>query len=90
MKEDKAYNAASKNKKVGIVGESHIWDGPLSQDNRQHAPGSSSGINGMEVSKYPTKAYPTGTPITSIAQANKGGDANALKSVKRYTGNAKF
>tara|TARA_X000001036_G_scaffold139619_4_gene132406 strand:- start:12940 stop:13212 length:273 start_codon:yes stop_codon:yes gene_type:complete len=90
MKEDKAYNAASKNKKIGIVGESHIWDGPLSQDNRQHAPGSSSGINGMEVSKYPTKAYPTGTPITSIAQANKGGDANALKSVKRYTGNAKF
>jgi hypothetical protein len=44
----------------------------------------------MEVSKYPTKTYPVGTPITSTAQANKGGDANALKSVKRYTGNAKF
>ena len=26
MHEDKAYNIASKNKKVGIVGESHIWD----------------------------------------------------------------
>jgi|14BtaG_2_1085337.scaffolds.fasta_scaffold10200_6 hypothetical protein len=90
MKQDKAYTVASKNKKVGIVGESHIWDGPLNQEGRQHGPGSSSGINGMEVSKYPTKTYPVGTPITSTAQANKGGDANALKSVKRYTGNAKF
>ena len=90
MKEDKAYNQASKNKKISIVGESHIWDGPLNQEGRQHGPGSSSGINGMEVSKYPTKNYPMGTPITSIAQANKGGDVNALRSVKRYTGNAKF
>ena len=31
MHEDKAYNNASKNKKVGIVGETHIWDGPLNQ-----------------------------------------------------------
>ena len=30
--------------KVGIVGESHIWDGPLNQVGRLHAPGSSSGI----------------------------------------------
>tara|TARA_R100000322_G_C5366534_1_gene172312 strand:+ start:31 stop:246 length:216 start_codon:yes stop_codon:yes gene_type:complete len=52
--------------KVGIVGETHIWDGPLDQRGRLHAPGSSSGITGMQVLKYPTK-YIAG-PITSIAK----------------------
>ena len=35
--------------KVGIVGESHIWDGPLSQRGRLHGMGSSSGITGMHL-----------------------------------------
>ena len=52
--------------KVGIVGESHIWDGPLNQVGRLHAPGSSSGISGMHVLKYPSKYSPG--PITLIAQ----------------------
>ena len=29
MIEDKAHTHASKNDKVGIVGESHIWDGTI-------------------------------------------------------------
>ena len=52
--------------KVGIVGESAIWDGPLVQRGRLHTPGSSSGITGMQVQKYPTK-YVAG-PITTIAK----------------------
>ena len=39
--------------KVGIVGESHIWDGPLDQDGRPHGAGSSSGITGMQILKAP-------------------------------------
>ena len=66
MKHDPGYNKASKNKKVGIVGESHIWDGPLNQEGRMHGVGSSSGITGMQVLKYPSK-YQAG-PITLIAQ----------------------
>ena len=69
MHEDKAYNKASKEKKVGIVGESHIWDGPLNQQGRMHQVGSSSGITGMEVSKYPCD-YKAG-PITQLAKAYK-------------------
>ena len=41
--------------KVGIVGESHVWDGPLDQAGRAHGMGSSSGITGMEVLKAPVK-----------------------------------
>ena len=55
--------------KVGIVGESHVWDGPLDQTGRPHGEGSSSGINGMEILKAPT-AYKAG-PITSRAQKMK-------------------
>ena len=51
MHDDKAYNKASKNKKIGIVGESHIWDGPLNQVGRIHGVGSSSGIKGIQVLK---------------------------------------
>ena len=35
--------------KVGIVGESHIWDGPLSQRGRLHGVGSSSGITDVGI-----------------------------------------
>ena len=52
--------------KVGVVGESHIWDGPLDQANRPHGSGSSSGITGMQILKAPTPSY-TG-PITMRAQ----------------------
>ena len=31
MHNDEAFQKASKGKKVGVVGESHIWDGPLNQ-----------------------------------------------------------
>jgi len=37
--------------KVGVVGESAIWDGPLDQVGRLHGSGSSSGITGMQVLK---------------------------------------
>ena len=66
MKKDKAYDKDVKGKKVGIVGESHIWDGPLNQQDRAHAVGSSSGIKGMKVSQFPLK-YMAG-PITQIAK----------------------
>ena len=35
--------------KNGIVGENTLWDGPLSQANRPHGKGSSSGKNGMKI-----------------------------------------
>ena len=75
MHEDKAYNIASKNKKVGIVGESHIWDGPLSQNGRIHGIGSSSGITGMRVSKFPCSPveYQVALPITSIVKGKYKG-----------------
>jgi|TARA_R100000781_G_scaffold89380_1_gene55061 hypothetical protein len=73
MHQDKAYNKASKEKKIGIVGESHIWDGPLNQEGRIHGVGSSSGITGMEVSKFPKSALDMQVklPITAIVQGNK-------------------
>ena len=52
--------------KNGIVGENTLWDGPLSQAGRPHKKGSSSGINGMEISKSPV-AYKAG-PITNKAK----------------------
>ena len=58
MHQDKAYNKASKEKKIGIVGESHIWDGPLNQAGRTHGVGSSSGITGMQILKAPTPYKP--------------------------------
>ena len=73
MKHDPGYNKASKNKKVGIVGESHIWDGPLNQVGRIHGVGSSSGIKGIQVLKYPNSKLDMQVkyPITSIAQGTK-------------------
>jgi hypothetical protein len=52
--------------KVGIVGESHIWDGPLDQTGRPHGKGSSSGIEGMQVLKAPSMYK--GGPITQVAK----------------------
>jgi len=60
-----------KNLKVdlsGQVGENAIWDGPLSKEGFPMGKGSSSGITGMEVSKYPCACAP-GTPITQKAKA---------------------
>jgi hypothetical protein len=57
-------NATGKSK--GQVGESALWDGPLSQQGRPHGKGSSSGKNGMQVLKYPT-AYDA-KPITQCAK----------------------
>ena len=73
MHEDKAYNKASKNKKVGIVGETHIWDGPLNQTGRSHASGDSSGITGMQVSKYQQSntEMQVKYPVTALAQGKK-------------------
>jgi hypothetical protein len=73
MHEDKAYNKASNNNKVSIVGESHIWDGPLNQDDRKHGVGSSSGITGMQVSKFPESkaSMQVKYPVTALAQGKK-------------------
>ena len=46
QKYDPAMEELKPGKHVGIVGESHIWDGPLDQAGRQHGMGSSSGITG--------------------------------------------
>lgn len=66
MIEDKAHTHASKNDKVGIVGESHIWDGPLDQEGRVHGEGSSNGRKGMKLKLAPCSYSPG--PITSKAQ----------------------
>ncbi len=61
-----------KNLKVdlsGQVGENAIWDGPLSKEGFPMGKGSSSGISGMEVSKYPCNCG-TG-PITQRAKVYK-------------------
>ena len=50
----------------GQVGESHVWDGPLDTTGCPMGSGSSSGITGMQVKKYPC-SYKAG-PITQIAR----------------------
>jgi len=55
--------------KVGIVGESHIWDGPLDQVGRPHEFGSSRGPKGMQILK--DVASYRGNPITQIAKEYK-------------------
>jgi hypothetical protein len=49
----------------GQVGESHIWDGPLDTSGFPMGKGSSSGIKGMQIKKYPCKSYDLQGPITS-------------------------
>jgi|TARA_R110002126_G_scaffold148244_1_gene294292 hypothetical protein len=65
-KYDPAMEKLKPGSKVGIVGESHVWDGPLDQEGRAHGVGSSSGITGMQILKAPTP-YQKG-PITMRAQ----------------------
>jgi hypothetical protein len=66
MQEDKRHTHASKHNSVGIVGEGHIWDGPLGQEDRIHGQGSSNGSKGMKL-KLGGVPYIAGS-ITSIAQ----------------------
>jgi hypothetical protein len=54
--------------KVGIVGESHVWDGPLNQEGRAHGEGSSSGIKGMQILKAPCRTCDSSMPITTRAK----------------------
>tara|TARA_R100001480_G_scaffold72576_1_gene83563 strand:- start:431 stop:658 length:228 start_codon:yes stop_codon:yes gene_type:complete len=56
--------------KVGIVGESHIWDGPLSQAGRLHGEGSSSGITGMHL-KLDAVPYGGMEPVTKRCCTHK-------------------
>jgi hypothetical protein len=51
---------------AGQIGENAIWDGPLSKEGFPMGKGSSSGIKGLEVSKYPCNSG-TG-PITQRAK----------------------
>tara|TARA_R110000744_G_scaffold40503_1_gene91914 strand:+ start:593 stop:817 length:225 start_codon:yes stop_codon:yes gene_type:complete len=73
MHNDKAHQKASKGQKIGVVGESHIWDGPLNQGGRLHGSGSSSGITGMQVSKFPESraSMQVKYPVTALAQGKK-------------------
>jgi hypothetical protein len=66
MIEDKAHTHASKGDKIGIVGESRIWDGPLDQKGRLHGVGSSNGSKGMKL-KLADVPYTAG-PISQIAK----------------------
>ena len=52
--------------KHGAVGENAVWDGPLDLSSFPKGKGSSSGITGMEVSKYPC-SY-SDAPITQRAK----------------------
>jgi len=50
----------------GQVGESAVWDGPLSKEGFPMGVGSSSGITGLQVSKFPCE-FKAG-PITKRAK----------------------
>ncbi len=52
---------------AGQIGENAIWDGPLSKVGFPMGVGSSSGITGMQVSKFPCVCAP-GVPITQRAK----------------------
>ena len=64
MKKD--IKTLANQKLQGQVGENAVWDGPLSKEGFPMGVGSSSGITGMEVSKYPC-SY-SDTPITQRAK----------------------
>ncbi len=68
-KYDPAMEKLMPGTKVGIVGESHIWDGPLDQQGRPHGSGSSSGITGKQILK--AKSYYKDMPITECAKVYK-------------------
>ena len=67
MIEDKSHTHASKKNSVGIVGETHIWDGPLDQAGRPHGMGRSSGSDGMKL-KLGAVPYKGSMPITQRAK----------------------
>jgi len=50
----------------GQVGESAVWDGPLSKEGFPMGVGSSSGITGLQVSKFPCESK--AGPITQRAK----------------------
>jgi len=50
----------------GQVGENAVWEGPLDVTGFPMGVGSSSGKNGLEVSKYPTEY--SDQPITQLAK----------------------
>ena len=55
--------------KAGQVGENALWDGPLSKEGFPMGKGSSSGSQGMEVSKADCGCDSVKRPITSRARA---------------------
>jgi len=55
--------------KAGQVGENALWDGPLSKEGFPMGKGSSSGSQGMEVSKADCGCDSVKGPITSRARA---------------------
>jgi hypothetical protein len=65
----KNIKAIANQKLEGQVGENAVWDGPLSKEGFPMGVGSSSGITGLEVSKYPTSYK--GMPITQCAKVYK-------------------
>jgi|TARA_R100000951_G_scaffold113234_3_gene114854 hypothetical protein len=67
FKEDPSHTKEMGGKRGGIVGESQIWDGPLSQAGRLHGEGASNGIYGMKLKTAPVPLGGRG-PITQIAK----------------------
>jgi hypothetical protein len=68
---DHDIDKIKKNPKLsGSIGENAVWDGPLSKEGFPMGKGSSSGKDGLEVSKAPFTCG-HGTPITSRAKAFK-------------------
>ena len=66
---NKKESIISNPKLDGQVGENAVWDGPLSKVGFPMGVGSSSGIMGMQVSKYPCEYK--GGPITQLAKVYK-------------------
>ena len=72
MKKD--IKTLANQKLEGQVGENAVWDGPLSKEGFPMGVGSSSGITGMQVSKFPESAVSMQVkfPITEIAKGKLG------------------
>ena len=71
MEYTKKTNSSSLGKSSGQIGDSALWDGPLSQIGRPHGKGSSSGINGMQISKYSCGCGYDPKPITECAKKGR-------------------
>jgi hypothetical protein len=70
FKIDPTHTKEMGGKRGGIVGETHIWDGPLSQAGRLHGEGWSAGIYGMKL-KTDFVPYSGMGPITQKAKNYK-------------------